>query len=121
MKEYNFLQKKAIEYPRVAGLIFILVGYYFLHTYIIESYNGILNQIPEVKISFWGIILGIIFPVFGLTFLLFGNKFAHVLFMDSSDLPKKQRILFYATLTIIIGALFFLVLKWFAFHGYTFF
>lgn len=124
MKEPNFLQQKVIEYPRVAGVIFILVGYYFIHTCIIEPYNDILNQVPEVRISFLGIFLGITFSVLGLTFLLFGNKFAHEIYMSPADFSKRQKIVFYSIVSIIsmvVVALFFLVVKWLALHGYAFF
>lgn len=121
MEEPNFLQQKIIEYPRVAGVIFLLVSCDLLYTGVMEPYNNISNQTLEVRISFWSILLGITFFVLGLIFLLFGNKFANELFLSPSDLPAKQKFLLYAVSVLIGGGLFFLVIKFLGNHGYSLF
>ena len=54
MKEHNFLQKKAIKYPRVTGITLLLAGAYFTYTWLLEPYNKIIHQESEVRLSIIG-------------------------------------------------------------------
>ena len=118
MRDYNFLQKKAITYPRTAGMISLAVGSYFAYTYICKPYVSIVAKEPAVNISLFGALLGISLPVIGLIFLLFGNRYAPALFMHPTDLPVTEKIMFYGITAVVVGASMLIFITWLSSHGY---
>jgi hypothetical protein len=103
MKDYNFLQKKAIEYPRIAGILILLLGCFLFYECSIVPYYKILGQESDIRISMIGIICGFLLPLVGIIFLLFGNKYADLIFMHPSDIPPKHKTIFYVVSFIIGG------------------
>jgi len=118
MREHNFLQKKAVKHPRIAGALILTIGLYFTCTSVIEPYRKIIHDDPHVAISIIGTIMGIFLPIIGTVFICFGNKYANEIFMSPSDLPKAQRMTFYLVLAIVTFSAFFLFVGWLSKHGY---
>jgi hypothetical protein len=118
MKEPNFLQKKAIESPRIAGAIMTLVGLYFTYLWLYQPYSKIIANEPEVKFSFIGIISGILFPVIGIIFMLTGKRYAEFIFTDPKEMPSEEKIKFYGVVLLVVGICFYFFVNWLAKHGY---
>jgi len=121
IQQYNFLQRKAMDYPRTAGIITIAVGTFFFYDGFFEPYLQVKSYVAEVIFSLSETIIGIPIILIGVIFLAFGNRFSDAIFLPINERSRKQRYIFNVIiLTATLVALFALE-KWLEVNGYSFF
>ena len=120
MQQYNFLQQKAIQYPRLAGVLTILLGLLLFYVGFLEPYWQVNSQAPEVNFYLAPTILGIPVVLIGLNFIVFGNRFSSILFKPVGQNSKKQLHVFYALVMAITVVVIWLLQRWAETKGYIF-
>ena len=120
MPQYNFLQQKAIEHPRVAGGIAMALEAFLFYTGFLEPYRQVLAQSPEVRFYLAPTIISIPVVLIGLSFIVFGNKYAHVVFQPVGGQSVRERYVFYAVVILITLAVMWGLQQWAATKGYAF-
>jgi hypothetical protein len=120
MKEPNFLQQKILEYPRVTGILALLIGAYGAYISIYEPYTKVLAQEPEIYFSRTGIFLSICLPLIGLLYVIFGRRCAEIMLSDPADQKPIVKVISIGSFAAIAGVLFYVITNFIEAKGYHF-
>jgi hypothetical protein len=108
-ESHNAAQQFMLRYPRPVGVVLVLLGGLFCYWMIVQPIQQVEEGKHEIRISLAGAVISIVLVVFGLTYAIFGARFAR-LFQPAAEESKVPAYTVGALLALV-GLGIYLVLK----------
>lgn len=119
MAQYNLLQQKAMEHPRVAGLLTIVLSGLLFYLGFYRPYLQIEAHEEEVHFSLAAIVLSVPLMLAGLVLLLFANRYSAFIFKPNAERTKTQLYTIYGVTIVVTLLVIWLLNHWLVANGYS--
>jgi hypothetical protein len=116
---HNAVQQFMLKYPRPIGAVLGLLGAAFCYWMIVQPIQQAETGKPEIKLSLKGGTLGVVLIVFGLTYAVFGVRFARI-FQPSAEESKAPAYTVGILLAILALGIYFALKSYLESKGYVF-
>ena len=116
---HNSAQRLMLRHPRSSGAVLLALGSFILYTSVVSPIRDAHAGVERVEISTEGTGVGLALSIFGLTYALFGARFAP-LFQPGSNQSKLPAYAFGIVMASLGLAGFYALKSYIASQGYVF-